>query len=156
VKYLTKKIETALLRVNAEHPQINDGGCGAFARVLGRYLSEMGYQVQYKAVYRMHHSIQQGNEAVSNREYFSWFYTSWTHIVVIVNGKIIDSSGIYKKLYEHNNPNYASCYLGDPFPPEALDKILSAEYKHEWNHMFNRSTMGAIAKKLRKYLDMSN
>jgi len=121
---------------NVKH--INSGGCGLFAKLFGKKLESMGYEVEYIVLFRYNSCVSEikGNNVIKPIDIFS---CSWTHIVLRVNGKYyIDGDGVFTSLKQLNGKDNVNRY---PLiiNKQLLSKLLDSKYIDNWNNTFTRS-----------------
>lgn len=76
---------------------------------------------------------------------------AWDHIMLLVNGKLIDSTGIYNKVKDV--PEYEDYMLSVPLPLTCFETITSEKYANMWNKCFQRSLIPNIEKELQTLIN---
>ena len=151
---LTQKLQDIL---NA-YPTINKGGCGLFAKELGMILQDKGYKVEVIILFAYRHCREDGNNFISNNQLTKLYesYYSWTHVMLLVNGKYyIDSSGVYKDFKGWLDANRViHRHRSRPFDLGFLNEFISDDYADKWASQFDRGLMGEIKNKLKKSLEI--
>lgn len=148
-------LTTALLTVNNKYTTINYGGCGAFAKILNDILLSKGYNVKYVMLSRHDSTIRNINMNCSSCmldvNIRNIADDAWDHIMLLVNGRLIDSTGIYSKVKEI--PEFENYKLSVPLPVKCFNTITSPKYNGMWNRKFQRSLIPDIEKELQTLIN---
>jgi hypothetical protein len=117
---------------------VNLGGCGIFAKLFGKKLETMGYEVEYIVLFRDKSCVNEikGNSVIKHTDIFS---CSFTHVILRINSKYyIDADGVFTTLKELNSKD-----LRNRYPliinKQLLSKLLDSKYIDNWNNTFTRS-----------------
>lgn len=134
--------------INEKVPYINEGGCGIFAEKLFNLLTSLS--LNPKLIVLTNNRIGM-DKRIGGMEGYSrlYGYASITHIVVKLNDKYIDSTGIYETIkaisHVHKykpNETYTSLKL-------TIDKLMEWNAEpYMWNDNFNRKHIKRIENKL--------
>lgn len=129
---ITNIIVPKFQEINARIENINNGGCGVFAESAFNMLSELG--LKPKLVIIALDSVKSLTKScVSNKASFS--YTPFHHIVIQINGKYLDSKGLYNNLSE--TEHYKSGFgVVKGLPIDLLSEWNKEEFG--WNPKFDR------------------
>ena len=130
---------------------INCGGCGCYALSLSSSLTKLGYEHEFVVIFRNKSGLSNGKKYIKENNIGEFHNSSaWTHIMLKINSKLIDSSGIYKSLSEkYDEPKYKTI-VDKSYLEELVNK------KDYWNIIFNRKNIKKINKILEKNLVDSN
>lgn len=102
-----QRLAEQLREINRKYDDINSGGCGKFALALGEKLKKEGYAYRYvllsdmsarKAkdrVKQFNSDIKNGNFKDLQDKKVSYVVA---HIMVYCNGRLMDSTGVYKSI----------------------------------------------------------
>lgn len=141
------KLENTMNKLNKAYRTINHGGCGVFAKELGEVLKTKGYKVKYLLVFWNYTALSMyvsTNKPNSVRELNR---LNWGHIMVLVDGKLIDTDGVFNKLNEkfpiiRNGRKYAVS-----LDESVLNEWLGDDYRYNWNDTFDRERLEPLIKK---------
>lgn len=146
---IKNKLSEILIKLDQTYTTLNCGGCGAFAKVLGDVLKKKGHKVKYLLVLAYKPHVEIANQYTNKNKIPELNRLNWTHIMTIVDGKLVDSEGVFNKL----NDRYKSGgRYGVKLPEKTLNDWLSPEYKSNWNPIFDRKLIPKIKKELDKSL----
>jgi len=125
--------------VNEKVCYLNNGGCGVFALKLYNLLLKLNLTPKLIVITD---NIEGMKERIKTDKYGATLF----HIMVVINKKYIDSTGVYSKIKEiPHSYNDKPCV---ELPISVLEKWVSNE--HMWNNDFNRSDIKVIDKILIK------
>lgn len=133
--------------INEKVPYINHGGCGIFAEKL--YILLCSLNLKPKLIIITDNSLGM-DERVKGAGYCTKHgYAFITHIVIKLNGKYIDSTGIYKTtdaICDYHKYSFRERQVSTTLTLEKL-KEWNADVM-QWNRKFNRKHIKTIEKKL--------
>lgn len=153
------KINWDFKNVNTILPQVNAGGCGFFAFYLGEEIKNR-YGVEPKFVLlgrgKLTSTKEEVRDLIMNCNSVLEIKNNGIdlhHIMTSVNGKLIDSDGIYQT---HKNSKWCYCNKLTKISLSELEKLINME--SGWNPMFSRkkSTLTILKKQIVKSLDFAN
>ena len=138
--------------INQKVRNLNRGGCGVFAENLYHTLIKMGYEPELGVITKnkigMDRILTNKSEFNKKGMYFGGQRATVDHVVVILNGKLIDSRGIWNNANECWKTIYCKNYK--------LSSLLSIEMLYEWNrdeyfwnYKFDRRNIKTIENKLK-------
>ena len=144
-----KVIQRKLNEVSNRFYNINQGGCGAFALILGNLFEQLGFEYEYIVVVRsvsgVHafKGLRANNAKLRMKDILN---TGWKHIMVKWGGYYIDSEGFYDRIndWEHD----AGCITKN----ELLEFLAPHNYDN-WNSSFDRSQVPYIENELNKVVN---
>lgn len=143
-------LDTSLKQeIDSKYRNINSGGCGKFALILGKRLAKEG--VPFKYVLLTNHmdtpkerfNLFKEDVREGNMQHTSKIRWTIAHIMVYSNGYLIDCTGIYKTIPER----WEHWAIGGFLP----DKILQSWCRQKgWNRTFDVSQLPSIRKRVYK------
>lgn len=150
IKFTGNKIETSI-------PNINNGGCGIFAHLLGQKLAEKGFKVEYVLLSYKPYTLGTINEQIKQGDYLGLLREgNWFHILTVVNDKYIDTLGVRTKqeLLSYYYDNYdVEVYMSDVINFDRTDFLKEFIYADfGWNWAFDRKYVKNIKKEFDKNL----
>jgi hypothetical protein len=117
---------------------INNGGCGFFAKHFGEKLSLLGYKVKYIMLTHNKECVDDIKKSIVKRDTLGVLNSSWTHILLLVDNKFyVDSKGIYDTLEDINDRDCSERYEIE-INLFILDNMLKPKYILRWNPVFDR------------------
>jgi len=98
---IIKYLNTELPKINSTINNINAGGCGVFASILGERLEKLGFKPKYVLLTsKSYNKVNYGRKYIKdNKDVKIWEldeYITASHVVVSLSGYYIDSSGCHK------------------------------------------------------------
>jgi uncharacterized protein YdeI (YjbR/CyaY-like superfamily) len=145
------KYEELSFELNKKVRAINCGGCGCYAISLSDTLKELGYQHKFVVVFHRKESLINGKKFLQEENMTDFLHCGWTHIMLKVNGKLIDSEGIFNNLSDRyqESRKYHSI-VDERYVKELVDN------EDVWNPMFDRKHVKKIETIMKKHLVNSN
>ena len=117
---------------------INCGGCGFFAKYFGEKLSDLGFNVKYIILTHDKKCVSEIKKYTKEDDTLGVLYSSWTHILLLVNNKYyVDAKGINKNLKEVNQRDKMNRYAVE-INEKILTNMLKPDYVLRWNSVFDR------------------
>jgi len=142
-KKVLEIINQEFQEINENHKHINSGGCGIFAEFAYRSLSKVGLKPQLAVLTRRTEmDVKDVKKNLKNNA--SAYQVPFSHIVVVIGKKFIDSNGVQKNL---SNTPFWNCVC-----VKGMDVELLKDWnknKHNWNDVFNRNQIPSIKKKIK-------
>jgi len=139
-------------QINKEIRNINKGGCGAFAEHLYHVLIRLGLKPTLGVITRnikgMDERIKAWDKFSSDAEDIDYKhgYACVENVMVILNGKLIDSEGIYDDIKLHDDSYYHKMGICDTLTINVLkDWNDNGDF---WNNSFDRNKIKLIEKRL--------
>lgn len=143
------KLDKVMKKIDKTYVTLNYGGCGAFAKELGDIIKKKGFEVKYLLVISRKDEIKESIRNNNSGKISGFRGTSWCHIMLIVNGKLVDSEGVFNRL----NERFGGKKYGIKLSENVLETWLGEDYYRDWNPTFNREKfIPQIKKNLEKYL----
>ncbi len=139
-----KKLVNEYVSINNEIRNLNQGGCGIFAEHLYFTLKKMGYKPRLILLTRDKEQLRKFVK-LNTTDCSDFYFLSIGHVVVSINGKLIDSRGIHDTVEECWSSLYYE-YKTLPVKLALLQKWNKDE--HFWNSSFDRRNIKTIEKKL--------
>lgn len=125
--------------INHIIPTINSGGCGVFAEHLYRVLRDMDLNPLF--VIFTNDKVSMEKRVANSDEY--WGYASVAHIMIELDGNLIDCEGIYDSVKDTRYNHYQEC--------KTLDLFTLTKWNlnpNQWNSTFDRRHITTIENKL--------
>ena len=155
-KDLYSALNSELPYIDMHFPDLNCGGCGAFALYLSKELDKIGvdhsivwigenYGDCDEDTHELLHSVFHDNGQWSNVTNFHDVDISLTHIMIDIDGYLVDSTGVYMSL--DDTEFYMKSELG-VITQEQLEWLVSNP--EGWNSWFNRDDMPKVNKMVKK------
>jgi len=136
-------LNTELQKINNNHQSINRGGCGIFAEALYLSLSKVGLKPKL-AVLTRRTEMDEKEVKKNLKNNANAYEVPFSHIVVVIGKKYIDSNGVQKSFM---NTPFWNCLC-----VKGMDVELLKEWnknKYNWNDVFNRTQIPSIKKKIK-------
>lgn len=145
--------------VTKDHPNLNFGGCGVYAYILGEHLKKMGFEVKCFATQEelLFDSLTYKKFILSNRQGMSiWDWENYgvdfNHIGLAVKVEkywYLHDANITKRFYKTTKEFDGEYLLPEFFEVDVIKKIASKPYG--WNPQFNRNEIPLIKKKVKEF-----
>jgi hypothetical protein len=142
---IKNKLVSSLVKLDKKYPQIANGGCGIFASLLASELTNSGIDF---TIHIAHNSLchqmdawiaendSEGSIDLSGIDGFTW-----EHIYIKVDGKLIDSCGVYD--YACDNIKFEDLYASAPISSNMLTQLVASPKR--WNSKFDKSKVTSLS-----------
>lgn len=150
---LNVQLSIKLRLIKQKFPDADYGGCGKIALVLGDMFKRLGYKVSY--VLLAIDDFDKFEPILNNkllpvykqRDYLQ--NLEWRHVMVKVDGKLIDLSGSYNSIEEYVMSDESN--EGMEIVGELSEKLLKhwVSCRWYWNHEFDWNKVKLIKKELK-------
>ncbi len=125
-------------RITPKVPNLNIGGCGVFAEHLYKLLISVG--VKPKIVVITDNIAAMNDRILNNGDEWGAIIK---HIVLFINGKYIDSDGVYNSVKDIHHNKYGTL-ITDKLTIEVLEKWNKGDF---WNECFDKKKYTPFIKK---------
>ena len=143
---IKNKLVSSLVKLDKKFPQIANGGCGIFASLLANELSKSGIDF---SIHIAHNSLEEQmdawiakNDSEGSIDLSGINGFAWEHIYIKVDGKLIDSCGVYN--YTCDNERFDDLYASAPISSNMLSQLITSS-DVEWNMKFDRKKVKALS-----------
>lgn len=158
-KDLYSALNSELPIVKDNFPEINYGGCGVFALFLSKELDKLGIEHSitwigqyegYDSDYNTHdliHSIFDDNGSKTNVCDFHNNDLTLSHIMVVIDGYLVDATGVYLDLDDADWGNREELAI---ITQKQLELLVSKP--DGWNDWFDRDNIPNVGKMVKKIM----
>jgi hypothetical protein len=155
---IIKFLDTEIIRLYKNIPNINNGGCAIFAVILGEELQKKGYNLKYTILTtNQKNQIKNGKQIIRNNSSIKlsdiYSYVPPTHVVLTLSGYYIDSCGCRKIKGSELHCDGVNLRKGLDVDVNTLKKIYYDDPSF-WNHSFDRKNIKKIQKQTKKLIKL--
>ena len=143
---IKNNLVSSLVKIDKKFPQIANGGCGIFASLLANELTNSGIDF---SIHLGHLALQHKidgwiaeNDTDGSIDFKGLNGFVWEHIYIKVDGKFIDSCGVYDEIYD--NLRFEDLYESAPISSNMLSQLITSA-DVDWNSKFDTNKTEALS-----------
>jgi hypothetical protein len=149
-----KQLVSEYQDINFKVQNLNRGGCGIFAEHLYITLKKMGYKPRIVCLTRDKEQLKEFVQ-LNTTDCSDFYNLSIGHVVIMINGKLIDSRGIHNTVDEC----WSSRFLNQKYYKLTIRFDLLRTWNNDryfWNNSFDRKNIKTIEKRLKNCYEKIN